>query len=125
MNRSWKRGFETAKAASLNSIAPRHARKVGAALFSGSVLLSLGHNSYNHGHPKASWNIHAEHRALLRRQHYDVNGRGLILYVYREVRSGAAACSRPCRNCQILLREAGVRVVRFVNESGQFDQLAL
>lgn len=121
VTRSWRRGFEAAKAASQNSIAPRHARKVGAALFAGSVLLSLGHNSYNHGHPRAGWNIHAEHRALLRRRHHE-SARGLTLYVYRELANGQLACCRPCENCWALLREAGVRVVRFVDEQGRFAE---
>lgn len=113
---NWTRGFSAARAASLNSVAPRHARRVGAALFSGSVILSIGHNTYSHGHPKALklGNIHAEHRALLRRQHYDPRG-NLVLYVYRETADGRQANSRPCDNCLELMKEAGVRIVRFID----------
>ena len=125
MEKSWKKGFDAAKAASQNSIAPRVARKVGAALFSGSVLLAIGHNSYGHSHPQAEigHNLHAEHRALLRRRYYDV--RGEVMYVWREKADGSPGCCRPCDNCMGLMKEAGIRVVRFVDEAGTFNQVEI
>jgi deoxycytidylate deaminase len=51
MNAHWRRGFETAKAASLLAIAPKVRLRVGAALFSGTRLLSIGFNSYGVTHP--------------------------------------------------------------------------
>lgn len=115
MNRTWARGFEVAKAAALLSNA-RHARRVGAALYSGSTLLSIGYNEYGKSHPKAVWNMHAEHRALLRRQ-YHVS-KNLIVYVFRETADGKEACSKPCSNCAALMKEAGVRLVRYLDEVG-------
>jgi len=123
MNRSWKRGFEAARVASLDSVAPHLARKVGAALFGGSILLALGHNTYGQSHPDSQLlcNVHAEHRALLRRQYYE--GRGLIMYVFRQLASGAQACSKPCANCIGLMRIAGVRAVRFINDRGKAEEI--
>lgn len=120
----WTRGFETAKAASEYATAPKHSRKVGAALFSGSALVSIGFNRYGHSHPQAKWGIHAEHAALIKRRYYPNKG-NLILYVYRELSDGSPALSKPCVNCQNLMSEVGVRLVRFVNGSGQFEQIVL
>jgi cytidine deaminase len=120
----WTRGFETAKAASEYAVAPRHSRKVGAALFSGSSLLSIGANRYGHSHPQAKWGIHAEHAALIKRRHHPNNG-NLILYVYRELSDGSPALCKPCANCQNLMSEVGVRLVRFVDSAGDFAQLVL
>jgi tRNA(Arg) A34 adenosine deaminase TadA len=123
--RMWERGFEAARAASQDSIAPRTARKVGAALFGGSILLALGHNAYGQSHPdsKLLCNIHAEHRALLHRQYYE--GRGLVMYVFRQLASGVEACSRPCENCIGLMGIAGIRAVRFINDRGKAEEIKL
>jgi deoxycytidylate deaminase len=120
---NWTRNFQVAKIASLQSSA-RKARRVGAALYSGGTLLSIGYNEYGHSHPDAPWNLHAEHRALLKRQYYDDKGR-LIMYVWRALASGAAANSKPCENCTRLMREAGIRLVRFVNEAGRFEEMKI
>lgn len=116
MLKSWKRGFDIARAATEFAIAPRRSRRVGAALFSGATLVAIGANRYGHSHPDAEWSVHAEHAALIKRQYHP--SRNLILYVYRELADGTPACSRPCRNCVQLLRMAGVRWVRFYDTDG-------
>ena len=126
---SWKKGFETAKAASLYGIAPRVGLRVGAALFAKSTLLSIGFNTYNVTHPDSfrnkefHRNIHAEHRAIIKRRHYE-NG-NLIMYVWRERFDGTPGNCRPCLNCQIILREAGVKRVRFINADGKHEEIVL
>jgi deoxycytidylate deaminase len=107
------RKFEIARAASLLSSA-RRSRQIGAALFSGSILLSVGNNEYGHTHPRSSpfCNLHAEHRCLLRRR-WRENGNNLCIYVYRELSDGTRACSKPCSNCLNLLREAGVKTAYY------------
>lgn len=126
MTNSLKRGFDAAKAISVYSNA-RHSRRMGAALYSGSRLLSLGYNSYNKTHASLKhrhWSIHAEHHALLKRRYYN-DPRGLILYVYRELANGTPACSRPCSECLVLMAEAGVRVVRFTEKDGTLGEIKL
>jgi deoxycytidylate deaminase len=122
--RSWRRGFEAAAAVRQYSVAKTPSYKLGAALFNGSRLVSVGFNVYGKTHPSSrernfDKNLHAEHAALIKRQHYDGDA-GLVLYVYRENRTGRPVCSRPCSNCSSLARLGGVGRIRFVNEDGQF-----
>lgn len=125
MKRRLPRKFEIARAASFLSRA-RTARKVGAALFSGSILLSVGNNEYGHTHPnsKPYCNLHAEHRCLLRRRYYK-DGSNLCIYIYRETVDGSLGCSRPCANCISLLREAGVKKAYYFNVSGNIESLKI
>jgi len=100
----WTQGFDAAKEGSRLAQAPRHSRKVGAALYAGRRLLSIGFNSYGQSHPRnpKGYSIHAEHRALLRRQHYAPHNR-LIMYIWRETADGNPAHSEPCKRCKELM----------------------
>jgi len=128
-SQSWKKGFEVAKAASKYAIAPREGLRIGAALYAKSALLSIGFNTYYVTHPASARNklfdrnIHAEHRAIIKRQHYDNSS--MVMYVYRELANGILANCMPCLTCQKLMAEAGVKRVRFINEGGQFEELSL
>jgi deoxycytidylate deaminase len=112
------RGFDTAFAASELSDAPRAGLRMGAALFSGSRLLSVGANRW-HSHPASDnkngfcRSLHAEHVALLRRKHFDKPSGRLTLFVARRLWDGSIGNSRPCDNCMQLCREAGIDRVRF------------
>ena len=112
------RGFDTAFAASELSDAPRPGLRMGAALFSGSRLLSVGANLYGRSHPQSAQSedftrsTHAEHVALLRRQHYDIRSK-LTLYVARKRSDGTIGNSRPCKNCITLCNVLGVGRVWF------------
>ena len=124
-----ERGMSVALAASLLSDAPRCGLRLGASLFHGSRLLSVGCNRW-HTHP-ASHNtkefdrtLHAEAVALLRRAHYDVPRR-LTLYVARKREDGTLGCSRPCANCMALARLAGVRRVYFYDAEGKIKEVKL
>lgn len=122
--RSWRRGFEAAAAVRQYSIAKTPSYKLGAALFSGPRLVSVGFNIYGKTHPASrestfDKNLHAEHAALIKRRFYESDS-GLVLYVYRENRSGRPVCSRPCRTCQELAVLGGVSRIRFIDEEGQF-----
>jgi deoxycytidylate deaminase len=131
MNRSWINGFLTAEAAALESDAPTKAFQVGAALYSGNRLLSIGCNKYAKTHPQYaqrprnekhySVTIHAELMALVRRKHYDGDS-NLILYVYRGLADGNPGNSKPCELCQEAIKLARVRRVRFYNEKGEPEE---
>ena len=127
ITKSWKRGFDAAKAARLYSNGERAGRKLGAALFSGSNLISVGFNIFTKTHPSVQYetfdkNVHAEHAAVIKRQHYD-NGNNLIIYVYRENAEGKPVCSKPCPSCQVILALANVKRVRYINDKGQFTEM--
>lgn len=123
-----ERGFSVALAASLLSNAPRTGLCMGAALFHGSRLLSIGANRWN-THPASNnenftRSLHAEHCALVRRQHYDAPSR-MTLYVARKREDGSLGCSKPCPNCIALARLAGVRRVWFYDTNGQPKEMTL
>jgi deoxycytidylate deaminase len=123
------RGFDVALATALLSNAPRPGLRMGSALFAGNRLLSVGANRWNSTHPNSDnrafvRTIHAEHIALVRRQHYDVSG-NLILYVARRRADGSLGCSKPCANCLELARLAGVSRVRYFDHSGKQEEMTI
>lgn len=125
-NKRWLRGFQIAKAASVHSNGVSVSKRLGAALFSGSTLVAVGFNVWNQTHPDSRThrfdrNLHAEHKAILKRQHYE--NAAMIMYVYRETTDGKPACSRPCSNCMVLLKEAGVARVRFIEWNGKYTEI--
>lgn len=122
------KGFAVAFAAAELSDAPRTARKLGAALFSGPRLLSVGANLYGRSHPDSSnpnfiRSTHAEHCAILKRRHYE--GDNMILYVARRLANGEPGASRPCQNCLNLCRMAGIKRVRFYDGHGKQQEITL
>jgi deoxycytidylate deaminase len=124
-----ERGMSIALAASLLSNAPRTGLRLGACLMAGSRLLSIGANKWS-THPASDNNdvfcrsLHAEHCALLRRQHYDAPSR-MTLYVARKREDGTVGCSKPCANCMALARLAGVRRIWFYDQNGQSKEALL
>jgi deoxycytidylate deaminase len=127
ITKSWIRGFQAAKAASIHSNTNRVSRRIGAALFSKSNLIAVGFNIYGTTHPDSDHiraSLHAEHKAILKRQHFDDNS-GLVVYIYRELANGNPACSKPCSNCQNILREAGISKVRFIELNGIYSEMSL
>jgi deoxycytidylate deaminase len=121
----WKRGFDAAKAASEYSDGIRTGRKMGAALFSGAKLISIGFNLYNKTHPESGHlkKVHAEQSALLKRRHYD-NSNNLTMYVWRSTSLGPS-CSKPCPMCESLMSLAGVGRVRYIDQNGNFKEMKL
>ena len=123
------RGFDAALAASELSDAPRPGLRMGAALFSGSRLLSVGANRW-HSHPASDnsngfcRSLHAEHVAIVRRKHFDKPSGRLTLFVARRLADGSIGNSRPCDNCFWLCREAGISHIHFY-EYGVRNEIAL
>lgn len=131
---SWQRGLDTARAASEYSNGPTPGYHLGAALYSGSNLLSIGFNDWYRTGPwsvRSSYhgNLHAEIMALLKRRYYDNPG-NLILYISRTVTDKyktifSPGCSRPCDPCMRAIKLAGVKKIRFYDESCKAIELKL
>lgn len=127
MSKSWRRGFDVARAASEHSTGNAIGQKLGAALYAGSNLLSIGFNDYTRTSKHSRFhtyngNIHAEVMCLIRRWHYE-KSKNLILYVSRTITNplqtiSKDGCSRPCLNCMGVIIKYGIRRVRFFDEDG-------
>lgn len=122
------RGLDIALATATLSDAPRTGLKMGACLMAGSRLLSVGANRWT-THPASDnskefcRSLHAEHCALVKRQHYDAPSR-MTLYVARRREDGTIGNSRPCANCLNLCKLAGVTRIWFY-EHGQRKEITL
>ena len=124
---SWKRGFDAAQAASRLSNGPTSGTRMGAALYAGSNLLSVGFNDWTKTSPHSYYDnycgsTHAEVSALLKRRHYD-KSRNMILYVSRTITNPAQTevwngCSRPCAKCLEFSRINEIKRIRFFDENG-------
>jgi len=134
ISKSWKRGFDTATAASMHSTGSAVGQKLGASLYAGSNLLAIGFNDWTRTSKHAQYdtyngNVHAEVMCLVRRWHYE-KSKNLILYVSRTTTNAQQTivkygCSRPCEKCMNLVREYGVRRVRFFDERGMPTEIKL
>lgn len=79
----------------------------GAVIIRKGKILSNGWNHIpNHKHPKL-FSLHAEMHALARARHLDLHG--AVVYIAALSRkSGNATLAKPCLNCAIALRAAGI-----------------
>jgi len=98
--------------------------KVGAAVFKGKSLISLGWGS-KRTHPQSkTFNCqqHAEFMALAGTWKFDLVG--ATIYVARISRSGLRM-AKPCHNCEKVLRASGIKRVWFTNSEGQLEAMTL
>ena len=131
----WIKGFEAAKSAILIPEGKRQRQCLGAAIFHGNRLLSTGYNLYTKTKPGNSsissrgqeYDItcHAEQMAVDGIKHCDYSNVKLIVYVVRINSVGSFTTSRPCAMCLDYLRTYGIKIVRFMNENGVPEELAL
>lgn len=129
MTARWKRGFDAAKKASLESDGRYPSEKTGASVFHGARLLASGSNQYSKtipnnvcGHYVTT--IHAEQCAINKIRHYEYNAK-LICYVVRMNTSGGLVVSKPCNMCISYLQKHGVELIRFINAEGFAEEMAI
>lgn len=93
--------------------------KLGAILVKNGNVVGIGWNQ-NKTHPKAknyTRLMHAELDAIITAG--CSNGTlGTDMYVARITKGGKMATSKPCRDCWILLKEAGLKSVTYIDEGG-------
>lgn len=130
----WKRGFEAAKNASSLSDGKSVGEKMGAAVFQGSILLSTGYNLYAKTKPGNSYklngavfdtSIHAEQMAIDKIRHYDYSNTKLTVYIVRLDVNGDFVVSRPCSSCVSYMKQYGIRIARFINETGSPEEMQI
>ena len=116
-----ERGMRAAiKAARLSQF---YAHRVGAALFSGPRLLSLGFNQHK-SHPRSNcFTRHAEFNSLIGNKRTRQDYRNLTLYVARLTRTDKISLSRPCVACQKVIKDAGIKNVFYTDYTGELEKL--
>lgn len=130
------RGFEAALVASNHSDGLQRRLRMGAAIYAGSRLLSIGFNQYQKTKPgnkffKVGENgvikeflktIHAEQTALIKIRHRDYSNNKLSMYIYRADSNGNPATSAPCPMCQEMISSYGINTVHFIAPGGYYGK---
>ena len=132
-----QKGFEAAKVASSYSDGSLKRERMGAAIFAGSRLLSIGFNQYYKSRPDNKFiklsvsnkiieyrkATHAEQCALDKIKYSpNYTNKKLIMYVYRESANGLPAASMPCELCQSVIKRSDVAIVRFFTTGGEYKE---
>jgi deoxycytidylate deaminase len=97
--------------------------RMGAIVCDGHKVVSFGWNK-NKTHPRAknyTRKIHAELAALIGERWHSLVG--CDMYVVRITNGGKFATSKPCKDCMILIKEAGIKSVTFIDEGGKICSL--
>lgn len=92
--------------------------KMGAILVNNGNIVAIGWNK-NKSHPKAknyTRTIHAELDALIGSRYGEIFDTDM--YVARITKGGALATSKPCKDCMVLIKEAGISSVTFIDDQG-------
>lgn len=122
MNRI-ERGIKAA--ASAAEFATHSRYQVGAAIYVGSKLISIGWNEDKTDpkqHSIFRWR-HAETAALVGTRKTDLNK--ATMYVARIIKSGGLRIAKPCSDCQRILKAAGIRKVVYTDRKGEPRQMRL
>lgn len=107
---------------------------IGAVVVSGKTILSTGYNSNKTRPLQHKYNIyrhfqdyensvalgHAEINALSRLIGKEINWERVSIFVYRELKSGKKACSRPCCACLKLIKDLGIKNIYYIDEYGNY-----
>ncbi len=99
--------------------------RVGAAIFLGNRLVSIGWNKDKtnpNAHSVFRWE-HAELSALIGTSKHDLSR--ATIYVVRVTRRGVIRMAKPCGDCQKKLKAAGLRKVVYTNRNGKPRKMVL
>lgn len=129
MSKADKAYFAAAK--SVSELSTHKIHHIGAVLVSSHHIVSSGYNLGGKSHPyqaridrhyfgsdECMGPLHAETMALLPFINSRTSVRGCTMYVFRAHRDGTLALARPCPRCLALLRELGVRKIKYTIEQG-------
>lgn len=118
-----KRFFEVARAVSLLSSFDK--ARVGCVFVKHSKIISSGVNSVKTHPLQKKYNIHrftedttkhslhAEVSAYINALKVTNDFSDVTVYIYRETRDGKIAMARPCNSCSHLLKDIGVKTVKY------------
>lgn len=97
--------------------------KMGAVIARGRKIIGLGANDVVKTHPKSNsphGHIHAELSAMLNSR---VDITGSTLYIFRAGNKEAPLLAKPCKHCQVLIRQSGLKFVVYSNYGGFTKEL--
>jgi deoxycytidylate deaminase len=102
--------FDLAK--KVSKLSNHHHHKIGSVIVRGSKIVSVGTNNLK-THPRSPhpyFSLHSEAAAILlaKQDLHDCE-----IYVYREIKSGIPAMSRPCIYCLPFIKEAGIKEIHY------------
>jgi deoxycytidylate deaminase len=111
--------FDLAKKVSKLSNHKHH--KIGSVIVRGGKVISVGTNNIK-THPRSTHpfkSLHAEMAAILLAKQ---DLKDCELYVFREIKNGKLALSRPCEYCWELIYASGIKEVHYtVNEGHETE----
>lgn len=131
LSRREQRFFNVAKAVARTS--NYHGTHVGCCVVNKGVVVSVGcnsekthpiqmiYNKYRDFNPKTTMNkLHAETHALSPLIGKNIDWSKTSVYVYRELKNGKPAISKPCPACSQLIRDLGISQVFYIDEDNNF-----
>ena len=107
--------------------------RVGCVVAYKGTVLSKGFNSdkthttqarYNKWRYKDNGNnylpqkLHSEIKALEAIKYLDINFSKVHIYIYRELKDGTMALSRPCPSCMARIKEMGIKNIHYTTADG-------
>ncbi|MBR4155383.1 MAG: hypothetical protein IKU01_01590 [Bacteroidales bacterium] len=132
MTKKEKRFFNIAK--EISYLGDYKRTRVGAVVVEKNHILSTGFNAKKTRPLQHKYNIyrnlddyensvamqHAEIDALSPLIGKDIDWSKVSIYVYRELKDGQKACSRPCVACGRLIKDLGIKEVYYINNYGDY-----
>lgn len=125
-----KRMFRIAK--EISKLSDFHGPHLGAVVVEGKTIISTGYNSiktrplqhrYNayrnfDDYENSNPSQHAEVAALSHLIGKEIDWKNVSIFIYRELKNGKRACSRPCAACSKLIKDLGIKNIYFIDENG-------
>lgn len=117
--KSFSRKTKYFNLARLISLRSNYHHQIGAIIVNKKEIIGLGYNKPTKTHPISKHpyqTIHAEMDAIIGIDRKKL--KGADIYVYREFKDGSAALARPCKYCEALLREFGIKTMFYTTDGG-------
>lgn len=108
-------------------LSPFVQHRLGAVVVKGGRVLSTGYNEVRYTKELGNPTLHAEQAAILKllKQRRLTDLVGATLYVTRFTRGGRIGCSRPCGDCEALIRSVGIKEIFYTTDVGGVGTLRL
>lgn len=132
MTKREKRIFNIAREISL--LSDYQGARVGAVVCEGKRIISTACNSKKTRPLQQKYNIYRhfeDNRKAIPREHAEIAALSpligkelewskISIFIYRETRTGAHGCSRPCPACRKLIENLGIKHLYYIDENGKF-----